>query len=304
MSITSCWSVRAFATLLALASGCGGESPNKPPVDEECPKQLHSVDLFPAWSPGGTKVAFISSETDTVNWLIDEMIVVLYLSTLQRDTLIVGRYLYVNSIDWSPDETSLVLSSFYGIQILEIGGDSLRTIKTGEFQASASWSAESDRIFFMDGEFNVITSINPDGSGLQRLVELNTGIGNPWIFDDADTLVCVAWLSAPYCIALLAPGESALSDTIRCGLEYPGRVQMHPNHRTVIFNGWTRCGVAPLMAIDRFTGEHDTIVTTYTLDYDISPDGQWVIYTDREETGGLQMINLETKEVRQLTRGM
>ncbi len=301
--MTSCWSIRVFTTLLALASGCGGDSPTKPPDDVDCPKQLHAVDQFPAWSPDGTKIAFVSSETDTVNSLTDEMIVALDLKTKQRDTLLVGRCLYVNSIDWSPDERALVLSSFYGIQILEIGSDSLRTIKTGEFQASASWSSISDRIFFMDGELNVLSSVNPGGSELQRIVDLNSGFGNPWVFDDSDTLVCVAWLSAPYCIVLLAPGDSALSDTLACKLEYPGRVQMHPNHRTVIFNGWTRCGVAPLMTIDRLTGIQDTILTTYTLDYDISPDGQWVVYTDRQETGGLQMVNLETKELRQLTRG-
>ncbi len=145
--------------------------------------------------------------------------------------------------------------------------------------------------------------MRPDGTDLTLLSRREWGFGNPWVFSDSDSLVGVAWLSNPYCVVVLAPGDTALSDTSACGLNYPGQVQMHQDHRTILYGGATRCGFWGIMTVDRVTGVIDTLVAAPAAGFDISPDGLWVAYQDLEETGGLRMINLETREVRQLTRG-
>lgn len=304
---------RDFRPVLALlmslcfvAGGCAEERhvAMSPPDDEPCPQQFHASDARPAWSPDGKKLAFMSCETDSASQLIRCAIELLHLETGQRDTLLTGYFFLISSIDWSPEGTSLLLSTIEGIQLLEIGGDSLQAIKPGEYHSSASWSETSDLVFFsVAGSPGGTFSMHPDGTDLKLLSRREWGFGNPWVFSDSDSLVGMAWLSNPYCVVVLAPGDTALSDTIACGLDYPGQVQMHQDHRTILYGGATRCGFWGIMTVDRVTGVIDTLVPAYAYGFDISPDGQWVVYQDLEETGGLRMISLETREVRQLTRG-
>lgn len=287
-----------------ISGGCANEGPTTPPPDgdNDTLPRFHATDGSPAWSPDGSKIAFLSCELDPdINWGGSCSFVVQNIESGQRDTLLTAGGFLVSSIDWSPEGTALVLATIDGMQILEIGSDSLHTIIAGEYINSASWSKVSGEIFFLaDG----VHSILPDGSNLRRLTMRRQAIFNPWVFDDSDTLVCFSWYPNPYCIGLLPVGDTAFSDTLLCGWPEENRVIMSPNHRTLVFNGrGSKPGRFTLCTLDRQSGTIDTIVASQVYDFDISPDGNWVVYQDGQETGGLRMINLMTREVRQLTRG-
>jgi dipeptidyl aminopeptidase/acylaminoacyl peptidase len=130
-----------------------------------------SAGQWPAWSPGGERLAFLRGDG---LWVRDMRTgverVVGYVATFHPFT-----QAHVVTPSWSPDgrEIAFVAPGFK-ISVARADGSGVRQLTTGpDRQVSPTWSPDGDRIAFASerGDNYDIWSISPDGKGTQRLTD-------------------------------------------------------------------------------------------------------------------------------------
>ncbi len=135
----------------------------------------------PAWSPDGSKVAFLTVSGDAPDrtvWVVNAD----GSGQRQVDPTGYGRAGSVNGVDWSPDGTRMVLTMddgrHTGLAVMNADGSGFRMVVSERAPAgygSPVWAPDG-RIFFTRGEgvpgVAAISSINADGSGLDDVTVL------------------------------------------------------------------------------------------------------------------------------------
>jgi dipeptidyl aminopeptidase/acylaminoacyl peptidase len=126
---------------------------------------------WPAWSPGGERLAFVRGDG---LWVRDMR------TGVERRVADVVTFhpftqAHVTTPSWSPDGREIAYVGLgFKISVARADGSGVRKLTSGlDRQVSPTWSPDGDRIAFASdrgGSFD-IWSIAPDGTGTQRLTE-------------------------------------------------------------------------------------------------------------------------------------
>ncbi|MFO7659107.1 MAG: hypothetical protein R6W78_18755 [Bacteroidales bacterium] len=120
----------------------------------------------PAWSPDGSKIAFVHAQIDTINskyyssgyqiWLMNSN------GTDWKKLTVTGS----NNIrpKWSPDGTKIVYQSDEGIQVVTPDGQNLNLLNNG---GTPSWSPDGTKIVFDRND--EIYVMNADGTNVRKI---------------------------------------------------------------------------------------------------------------------------------------
>jgi Tol biopolymer transport system component len=188
MRTVSGWRTSGLFLLAVLVSGCGAETGPVPVGPIVLPELQWSADS-PAWSPGGSRIAYSrylrGSPLTTGIWIVDTAGVV-------GPQVLRGEW---HETDWSPDGTRLAITyaGNQGIYSIQPTGAGLQAITT---QGSRPrWSPTGNQLAFQRFDTTGTGSIwivSQDGTGLRSLVPTGTeSWSNPDWSPDGTRLVHV-----------------------------------------------------------------------------------------------------------------
>lgn len=165
---------------LLVVSGEGGNPEILLHVEGKEPQNLTkqpSNDVFPAWSPDGTKIAFASNRNGPINiWLMDADGSNAHALTAEPPNR--GA---CHCPTWSPEGDRLAYQRRVGdrseLIIFSLSGDDPKMIADNAWDPS--WSPRGDKIAFtslVDGGWGLFT-IEPDGGKLKRIGQATNRVG-------------------------------------------------------------------------------------------------------------------------------
>ena len=151
--------------------------------------EKESIDIFPAWSPDGTQIAFVSEDHD-YRWLIAGRLVIYTVATgeLSEVPLAMGDRVAPYAPAWSPDGRTIAFVAYDGditsprydsntpaVYTVGIDGSGLTRISTTSTRPS--WSPDGRRIAFFApyADAAAYFSFAADGSEAIRIASLPPG---------------------------------------------------------------------------------------------------------------------------------
>jgi Tol biopolymer transport system component len=149
-------------------------------------------DLFPAWSPDGSHIAFRSDRDGVWNIYVMDADGG-HLSNLTHDSA------HDNAPVWSPDGLQLAFPSYRhgspGIDVIDARGANLRTLTPNNaISDSPAWSPDSSRIAFssdLNGNWDLY-EVNVDASNLHRLTDNGNAYFPSWSPDGSQIAFMVS----------------------------------------------------------------------------------------------------------------
>jgi len=193
-SISRC-TVLLFPALFALAllAGCDTMAPPEEP-------DVRRVDRFPAWSPGGSRIAYLHDAGPTAD---TTDVTGLYVWDLEADSTWLVVEGLVTSPDWRPDGERIAFAAGDIYTVRPDGSDLRRVTEFGD-SFFPSWSS-SGRSLAFDTSYrdengaHVTWLIDPDGSKLKDISQHGVGEWrNPDWSPDERRLVHLRFLSGVF----------------------------------------------------------------------------------------------------------
>jgi Tol biopolymer transport system component len=135
---------------------------------------------FPAWSPDGSRIAFVTDDLGHPPEPFYDSIVVVDPSGGSRIELLTRRDEVFASPAWSPDGRRIAFSAYtqdgYVLYVMNADGTGVTEAHReprGLFAMPVTWTPDGDRVVFwgsQDGR-ETLLSVRPDGTGLRVFLE-------------------------------------------------------------------------------------------------------------------------------------
>lgn len=161
-----------FSAALVFVAACGDEYPAG-----YIPVYWPEKEREPAWSPDGSKIAYVKTPSEPDFDLGWEQIWIRSLETGEETYLAEGRL-----PDWSPTGDSLLFLGYGGLSVAEVPSGETRVIHSAPGLAYPKWSPKGTRIAFraeLDDGYWGIRLVSPDGSGA-RDFDIHASSGCDW----------------------------------------------------------------------------------------------------------------------------
>ena len=160
---------------------------------------------FPAWSPDGEWIAYISQESEDNSG--DEIYLIRVDGTGERNLTNNDSWEY--GVSWSPEGDRIVFGSerdgVWGLYILDVATGEDAPLVTSQHGNSASWSPDGEWFAFTsdrDGEDDIYI-VRTDGSDLQNLTDNDVWDDNPRWSPDGQSIAFTTFRDNQHQIRLI-----------------------------------------------------------------------------------------------------
>ncbi len=289
--------IRALAAIFCVClfqAGCG-DKPNTPKTE---PK---GGDYYPAWSPDGKTIAYLSEDIDDSTGWPDDWLRKIDLATKTvTDIWDIPEGLGIWDLSWSPDSRCLVFSSVAGIFKILPNGDSLQQLTQGQFQNSPTWSETTNQIYFaMRGVY----SVDPDGLNFAERIPPDSAIAEVRCIRGSDSLLVARDRQVGMVLMVANPVSGWLGDSVlycENGI-YELRIGIHGD--MIVFLGQPLFRT-PLTVyrVSRRGGSPKSVWSGEVQAFDLAPDDSNVVIADVRPPKSLMLVNMYTKAKARLTR--
>lgn len=250
--------------------------------------------IRPFWSPSGGRVGYTDTHPDRMGlWSVDSSGAGAHLVQAGGD---------VSGGSWSPDGQWVTFARLGQIHAKKLESDSTRLLVTTPSSLRPTWSPDGRTIAFIrDGVRAVDFS-----SGLERWVS-SAGSYVQWFAGSRTVLSTVVYVEAgqlAYELQRIHVDSSTAQDlmTFRTSDDCAFFVPTHDGG-SVLFGRKPRDGRSQVWSLSLSTFQARQL-TTEGGDYpSVSPDGQWIVYTNTDpDEGGLWKMRVDGSGKQRLTK--
>jgi Tol biopolymer transport system component len=249
--------------------------------------------IRPFWSPTGGHIGYTDTDPDRLGlWMVDSTGGAARLMQAGSD---------VSGGSWSPDGAWVTFAKLGQILVKKVDGDSTWTLVTTPTSLRPCWSPDGRTIVFIR---NGVRAVDVS-SGAESLVS-TTGSYVHWFANSGSVLATAVEVEAgllAYRLRRIDVGSGFAQDlmTFRTSDDCAFFVPSHDGG-SVFFGRMPQDGRSQVWSLSLTTFQA-TPMTTEGGDYpSVSPDGQWIVYTNTDPNeGGLWKMRTDGSEKRRLT---